>query len=256
MNFCFDLDLAKNYRSNSQKIRVMSESWLGKNIFCPVCGNPHICNLDNNRPVADFQCDNCGDIFELKSKNGKFGKKVNDGAYDTMIKRINSLSNPHLFLMNYTDDYKVTDLLFVPKFFFVDEIIEKRKPLSKNARRAGWTGCNILLNNIPTQGKISIIEKQIVKKPKEIIDLYTNINQLKTNNLDSRGWLMDVLNCVNSIDSIDFSLSDIYQFTEELQKKHINNNNIEAKIRQQLQLLRDKGFIEFLDRGHYKKLLL
>ncbi|MDE6698369.1 MAG: hypothetical protein K2J91_02695 [Lachnospiraceae bacterium] len=33
-------------------------------------------------------------------------------------------------------------------------------------------------------------------------------------------------------------------------KKH----NIEAKIRQQLQFLRDTGFIEFLCRGQYRKI--
>ncbi|MBQ1398560.1 MAG: restriction endonuclease, partial [Clostridia bacterium] len=38
-------------------------------------------------------------------------------------------------------------------------------------------------------------------------------------------------------------------------QKHIHNNNIEAKIRQQLQILRDKGFIEFLERGHYRKII-
>ncbi len=57
MNFNFDTSLVENYKSNSQKIRVMSETWVGKNIFCPVCGNPHISNLDNNMPVADLQCD-------------------------------------------------------------------------------------------------------------------------------------------------------------------------------------------------------
>lgn len=39
-------------------------------------------------------------------------------------------------------------------------------------------------------------------------------------------------------------------------EKHMNNYNIEAKIRQQLQILRDKGFIEFSGRGHYKKQII
>ncbi|MCI9138110.1 MAG: hypothetical protein HFH48_11245 [Lachnospiraceae bacterium] len=45
----------------------------------------------------------------------------------------------------------------------------------------------------------------------------------------------------------------MYLYIEILQEKHKNNHNIEAKIRQQLQILRDKGFIEFLGRGHYRK---
>ena len=62
-----------------------------------------------------------------------------------------------------------------------------------------------------------------------------------------------MLTCINTIDSVEFSLQDVYAFEELLQKKHRNNNNVEAKIRQQLQILRDKGVIEFLERGHYRK---
>lgn len=68
MDFYFDKTIAKGYKSNAQKIRVMSEHWVENNIFCPCCGKPHTTSLDNNKPVADFQCDNCGEIYELKSK--------------------------------------------------------------------------------------------------------------------------------------------------------------------------------------------
>lgn len=255
MDFHFDNTLAESYNSNSQKVRVMSENWVGKNMFCPICGNPHIANLDNNMPVADLQCNNCGEIYELKSKQGKIGNKINDGAYSTMIERINNSSNPDLFIMSYSKDYQVTDLLLIPKFFFVESIIEKRKPLSSTARRAGWIGCNIVFGDVPTQGRIKIIENQRVHATDEIVENYAQIRKLQTNNLDSRCWLMDVLNCVNAIESTDFSLQDIYFYAEQLQNKHKNNHNVEAKIRQQLQILRDKGFIEFTTRGHYKKLL-
>jgi len=54
---------------------------------------------------------------------------------------------------------------------------------------------------------------------------------------------------------IDFCLSDVYKYADELQQKHIDNHNVEAKIRQKLQLLRNKGFIEFLGNGCYKRVL-
>ena len=160
INFNLNVELAAGYKNNSQKIRVMSESWIAHNIFCPSCGNTHISDLPNNMPVADFKCAHCGEFYELKSKKGKFGKKIIDGAYLTMMERITSTSNPDLFLMQYSDDLQVINLILVPKFFFVPSIIEKRKPLSKNARRSGWTGCNILYSEIPEQGKISIIDNQ------------------------------------------------------------------------------------------------
>ena len=54
-------------------------------------------------------------------------------------------------------------------------------------------------------------------------------------------------------DSI-FTLGQIYEFEDTLAKRHPHNNNIKPKIRQQLQLLRDKGFIEFLGDAHYRRI--
>ncbi len=255
MNFNLGTDLAINYKSKSQKIRIMSESWVSHNIFCPACGNIRICKLHNNMPVADLKCENCGEIYELKSKNGKIGSKIVDGAYSTMIERITCESNPNLFAMQYSDNLQVMNLTFIPKFFFVPSVIEKRKPLSENARRAGWMGCNILYSEIPEQGKIEIIKNQVISDKKSVVDNYAQVKNLQTSNMDSRSWLLDILLCINTITTIDFSLQDIYKFKNELQLKHINNRNVEAKIRQQLQFLRDKGFIEFLGKGKYRKML-
>lgn len=149
MNLQFDTQLAAGYKSAAQKIRVMSETWLGSNMFCPDCGNPVLTHLTNNAPVADFQCQQCGEIYELKSKKGRLGKKIADGAYTTMIDRITGDSNPDLFILQYNESYNVTDLLLIPRFFFVPEIIEKRKPLPSTARRHGWTGCNIRISEVP-----------------------------------------------------------------------------------------------------------
>ena len=253
MNLQFEYSLANSYKSNSQKIRVMSETWIAENMFCPSCGNPHIQKLVNNSPVADMQCDNCGEIFELKTKEGAIGKKITDGAYATMINRITSDTNPDLFVMSYNAGYCITDLTVIPKFFFVPEIIEKRKPLAPTARRAGWTGCNILYSDIPIQGKIDIVRNSYIFSASKVVERYRTVTNLQTKSLESRGWLLDVLNCVNDINGAEFTLQDVYGYVDILKQKHMDNNNVEAKIRQQLQFLRDKGFIEFLERGHYRK---
>jgi type II restriction enzyme len=46
----------------------------------------------------------------------------------------------------------------------------------------------------------------------------------------------------------------VYQFEKQLAAKHPENNHIKDKIRQQLQMLRDKGIIGFNGRGHYRKI--
>lgn len=65
---------------------------------------------------------------------------------------------------------------------------------------------------------------------------------------------MDTMKCVDSIEGDDFCLDDIYAFEGVLKATHPGNNFIKDKLRQQLQVLRDKGFIEFVGRGHYRKL--
>lgn len=71
---------------------------------------------------------------------------------------------------------------------------------------------------------------------------------------NASSWLVDTLSCVEKIPSTTFSLSEMYSFEDELYAKHPDNNNIRAKLRQQLQILRDEGVIEFLNPGEYKKL--
>ena len=147
MNILFDDSIIANYHSGAQIARVLTENWVNQNMYCPRCGNLHIKHFENNRPVADFYCPVCQNEYELKSKNGAMGSKINDGAYSTMIARITSNENPDFFFMSYSkQELKVKDLIFIPKHFFVPDIIEKRKPLAPTARRAGWVGCNILID--------------------------------------------------------------------------------------------------------------
>ena len=73
-----------------------------------------------------------------------------------------------------------------------------------------------------------------------------------TGNVDAKGRLLDVLICVERIKKQEFSLDDVYAFEGVLKAKHPANNNVRAKIRQQLQFLRDKGVVEFEGRGKYR----
>lgn len=98
MDLNFDTRWISRYHSASQASRVLTETWFESNMFCPRCGNPHVKHFENNRPVADFYCPKCSSEYELKSKRSKFDNKINDGAYDTMIRRITENNNPDLFL--------------------------------------------------------------------------------------------------------------------------------------------------------------
>jgi type II restriction enzyme len=155
--------------------------------------------------------------------------------------------------MTYSN-WTVNNLLIIPKFFFVPDIIEKRKPLADTARRAGWTGCNIEIGNIPESGKIFIVKNSLQEDKSHVIDQYQRTLSLQTSKIENRGWLLDVLKCVERIPTDVFRLDEVYAFTDELQRKHPDNNFVQDKIRQQLQYLRDKGFVHFLARGKYRKI--
>ena len=76
------VEIAEDYSSGSQRIRVMTEEWVNRSGFCPNCGSV-LSQFENNKPVADFYCGNCSEEYELKSKHGEVGKKIVDGAYAT-----------------------------------------------------------------------------------------------------------------------------------------------------------------------------
>lgn len=254
MKLSFDKKLAEKYTSQSQRVRVLSEAWVGQSIFCPNCGQTDIGRYENNRPVADFYCKNCTEDYELKSKKESMGEKVVDGAYRTMLERLTGNNNPNFFLLNYDPkSFAVIDFLVIPKHFFVPEIIEKRKPLTPTARRAGWVGCNILLNHIPQTGKIFFVRNKRVEQKKKVLTEWKKTLFLRDEKESSaKGWLLDTMLCVEKLGKPEFTLDDVYVFETELSKIHPENRHIKDKIRQQLQVLRDKGYLEFVGRGRYR----
>lgn len=254
MNLNFNLKFAEGYTSNSQIARVLTENWVKENSYCPSCGEKPITEYENNRPVADFYCKKCSEEFELKSKNGKLSSIINDGAYDSMIRRITSDTNPNFFFLTYTSKNTVDNFIIIPKQFFTPEIIIKRKPLSDTAKRAGWIGCNIDISNISELGKIFLINDSKIINPELVQKAFNKTDFLRGKSIESKGWILDTLNCIEKIPTQEFSLKDIYNFENDLKLKYPNNNFIKDKIRQQLQFLRDKGIIEFNGRGTYTKI--
>lgn len=255
MNLSFDTKLADNYTSQSQRVRVLTEHWVDSSIFCPNCGHLDIDKYPNNQPVADFFCSNCKEDYELKSKEGNMGTKIVDGAYRTMIERLQSANNPNFFLLDYNlENFEVRNFLVIPKHFFIPGIIEERKPLSSTARRAGWIGCNILLQSIPQTGKIFFVKNgKEEAKAKVLSEWQKTLFLREEKEIKAKGWLLDIMMCVEKLKRKDFTLEEIYAFENDLKKKHPENFHIKDKIRQQLQVLRDKNYLTFTGRGTYQQ---
>lgn len=254
MNLQLNTILAKGYISKAQIARRLTEGWLLENSYCPNCGTLPLKAFQNNQPVADFYCGTCNEEFELKSKSKKLTKIITDGAYHTMIQRIDADNNPNFFFLSYSEEWRVNEFLIVPKHFLTTEIIIKRPPLSSSAVRAGWVGCNIDLSKIPDVGTIFIVKDSKIIDYNDVQVAFKKTLFIRSKNEVSRGWLLDILMCISNIQSNQFTLDDVYKFETFLKHKYPNNHFIKDKIRQQLQILRDKGLIDFCGAGKYKKL--
>ena len=257
MNLYFNTALAACYKSASQITRVLTENWLGENGYCPNCGCKTIRKAENNRPVLDFDCPDCAEQFELKSKRTKsIGRIINDGAYSTMMQRIQAADNPNFFFLSYNKaDYSVRQLMLVPKHFFTPEMIIRRKPLPETAKRAGWIGCNINIGALPNSGKILLVDKGIVMPSETVHRQWQQNLFLRQQKNEGKGWLLAVMRCVEALPE-QFTLAQMYAFENVLQQQFPANRHIKDKIRQQLQLLRNQGILEFSARGQYRKIPL
>ena len=149
-------------------------------------------------------------------------------------------------------------------------------------------GCNFALNRIPADARIPIVttikssvddgtECLMISKPEQVRERFRRIKPLRELSVTQRGWTLDVLNIVRRITECrsrgdkaltergnqslltssptnEFTNSDIYAFERELSQLHPDNRHIRDKIRQQLQVLRDTGFLTQPERGVWRAL--
>ena len=253
MNLILDANVS-GYRSPSQKARVLTETWTVKNGYCPRCGNGALNHLPNNSPVGDFCCPACHASYEQKSSKNDFGAKVLASNYQKMIDAIRNNSNPDWFFLTYSIvSFSVRSFFVIPKHFFHSGIVIPRTPLKATARRAGWIGCTIQLSEIPFNGRIYIVKNGIEREKTVVLKQYRDTLFLEEQAVSARGWLLDVWNCINQLPTF-FTLNDVYMFEPQLQKKYPGNKHIRDKIRQQLQILRDKTIIQFHGNGRYSRM--
>jgi type II restriction enzyme len=210
--------------------------------------------MPHNSRAVDFTCRSCCAPFQLKAGRTWNERKIPDAGYDAMMRALRSDAVPNLLVMQYTAEWFVHNLLIVPSFFFTPAAIEKRKPLGPNARRAGWVGCNILLTAIADLGKIKIVHNGAASDASAVRRQYNEVKPLAEIEVTTRGWTLDVLRFIKRLGKRSFSLSDAYSFAAELGAMHPKNRNVKPKIRQQLQVLRDLGFVDFVGRGQYELL--
>jgi type II restriction enzyme len=201
------------YNSGSQSARVWTEEWAAEWLYCPNCGHRNLSRFTANLPVADFYCNNCYDQYELKSKKGPFGPQIANGAYSKKIERLSSDTNPNFILLNYNFAAKeVISVCMIPKHFFTHDIVHARPALKPPARRAGWIGSNIQISQIPESGRIYLVRDKAIVARESVIEAWKRTLFLRDQDVVARGWLVEVMKCVESIGKSNFGIDEVYQF--------------------------------------------
>ncbi len=241
------------YKSASQRARIGTEAWGALNFFCPACESPRLQSAAQGTAAIDYVCPMCDSPFQLKSQSKPLRSKIVDAAHSEMKRAILEDRTPNLFVLHYDlDTWAVRTVLLVPHFAFTLSTLETRPPLAPTARRAGWVGCNILLDKIPLHARISVVSEGSPHTPREVRRSFNRLRPLEKLQVEKRGWTLNVLQVVQSLGKMEFTLADVYAHTHDLAKLHPNNAHVRDKIRQQLQVLRDLGLLEFLGSGSYR----
>jgi type II restriction enzyme len=191
----------------------------------------------------------------LKAFRARPKRTLVDGAYSALISRIRDGSVPTLMLLERNDAWEIQSLTAIHHLFLTPNVIEERKPLSSTARRAGWVGCNIRLDLISPDAQVAIVGKGRLNEPKLVREAFQRFDQLRAIEPRKRGWATLTLRAIRGLGSEAFTLDDLYRREDQFAEAYPGNRNIRAKIRQQLQVLRDLGYVAFSGGGTYNLLI-
>lgn len=241
------------YVSQAQRSRVISEAWFSANAYCLSCDSNSLKPTEANTKARDFVCQSCRQNYELKTFKVQPKRRLIDGAYQPLMDRILDGSAPALMMLERDNQWQVRSLTAVHHLFLTPEIVERRKPLALTARRAGWVGCNIRLDLIASDAKVNIISGGKIHDRRLVRQAFQRFANLERIAPSARGWTTLILRTIQSFGR-EFSLEELYAQEHFFAGYYPSNKNIRPKIRQQLQVLRDLGFLLFLGRGHYKSL--
>ncbi|MGH9796130.1 MAG: DpnI domain-containing protein [Candidatus Acidiferrales bacterium] len=241
------------YKSPPQRARIATELWAALNLYCANCHSNRLRQAAANHPAIDYFCQNCEAPFQLKSQSRPFGRRILDAAYSTMIRAIREDRTPNLLALHYDREaWSVRNLFLIPRFAYSESAIECRKPLGPAAQQAGWVGCYIRLDLLPPDVRIPLVLDGASYEAREVRRMFARIRPLEKLRAKQRGWTLDVLTAIRSLGKGEFSLADAYSLEANLSKLHPENRHVRDKIRQQLQVLRDRGLLAFVSPGRYR----
>ncbi len=244
----------QGYKSPSQLARRITEPWGASNLYCCACPNDRLNPEKNNTHVTDFLCPDCVERYQLKSHSKKLGGTILGSNYQKMLDAVLGNKSPNFFLLHYqVPEWVVRNLLVIPRFAISPSVIIKRKPLSASAERSKWIGYVLNVSLIPASAKIPLIIEGSEVNRHDVREQYARIAKIAGLKPEQRGWTLDALRCVESLPNEVFTNDDIYAFEPDLARLYPGNRHIKDKIRQQLQVLRNRGLLKSVKPGTWQR---
>lgn len=131
----------------SEKIELgnWGEELVAKNASCPKCKNDRtLKKLVQNFKCADLICDFCGFIAQVKTARVSdietMPKTILGAAWGPQKARMDAGIYTSLFVVLRSKKDKSFSISFLASELQTPEMFVPRKPLSENAKRAGWQG--------------------------------------------------------------------------------------------------------------------
>ena len=145
------------WKSNSRIIGRAAEIYCCEKLQCRNCNEMNWLECIVNAKSKDQICKTCGKKYQIKCKNTteklyNNSKKTREfktiGAeYNTTIKSIEDEID-YIIILYKKVNYDILDIIHIKSDDITCNNIIPRKPLSNNAKRAGWQGCHLHFTNI------------------------------------------------------------------------------------------------------------
>jgi type II restriction enzyme len=143
-------NLNPDWTSSSRIFGAAVELWVVSELKCD-CGGSYE-DFPANKKGVDVRCKSCANLVQVKCSKRSFKPdrhgvlKIMGAEYQTTLATITD-SPFDLLLVQYNFAEKnVKDVKIVRSKFINAESVEPRRPLSGNARRAGWQGCHLVFH--------------------------------------------------------------------------------------------------------------
>lgn len=136
-----------------------------------------------------------------------------------MLRRLAEPRSPiFLFLAYSSVSSLVLNLFAIPPYLLGASAVVERQPLAPTARRAGWIGCSIRLDRVPTAGRIDYVKDGVAIPKSLVLETWRRTTFLASiGGLEQRSWTLCVMRCIESLQTDTFMLSDMYGFQAQLQ---------------------------------------